>query len=128
MNSTKLPHHLWYYTVQYAHIIPNFIYNNAMEDSPRSKVGLLVFNWKLLLSFGQPVIINLNRIASKLCIKGEKGFALVLDAESYGYLFHFPVKCKVASSFNFISIKNNIDVDENEEYSDSIFDNFIFYV
>lgn len=72
MNSVKLPHHLWYYTVQYAHIIRNFIYNNAMEDSPRSKVGLLVFNWKLLPSFGQPVIINLNRIASKFCVKGEK--------------------------------------------------------
>lgn len=125
MNSAKLPHHLWYYAVQYATIIRNSIYNNSMRDSPRSKVGLLGLDTKSLLPFGQPVIINLNKTASKLHVRGEKGFALIPDAESYGYLFYLPTKRRVVSSSNFVPIKHDVDIHENEEYDDSIFDDLI---
>lgn len=69
--------------------------------------------------------MNLNKTASKLHVRGEKGFALVPDAESYGYLFYIPTKHRVVSSSNFVAIKNDVDIDENEEYDNTIFDDLI---
>ena len=61
MASSRLPHHLWYYTVQYATIIRNSIYNNSLKASPRSIVGLLGLDAKSTLPFRQLVIVNLNK-------------------------------------------------------------------
>lgn len=43
-----------------------------MKDLPRSKVGILGLDSKLLFPFGQSAIINLNKTASKLHVRGKK--------------------------------------------------------
>lgn len=96
---------MWYYAVQYATIIRNSIYNNSLKASPRSTVGLLGLDAKSTLPFGQPMIVNLNKPLSKLHVKGDKGFALVPDIDSYGYLIYIPSKRRLVSSSNYVSIK-----------------------
>ena len=68
------------------------------------------------------IIIHFYITTQILHVRGGKGFALVLDAKFYGYLFYIPTKCRAVSSSSFVAIKNDVDIDANEEYDESIFD------
>ena len=125
MTSARLPHHLWYYAVQYATIIRNSIYNNSLKASPRSTVGLLGFDAKSILPFGQPVIVNLNKPLLKLHIRGDKGFTLVPDSESYGYLIYIPSKRRVVSSSYYSAIREETTNNNEKYYNNSIFEQLI---
>lgn len=122
LKSTHLPLHLWFYAVQYATIIRNSVYNNQLNGSPRSKIGLLGLDVKTILPFGQPVIFHLTKTPSKLHYKGEQGYALVPSEESYGYYIYVSSTGRVVDSTNYAIIKKDTIIDPETEYDDSIFD------
>ena len=51
--------------------------------------------------------------------------ALVLDSESYGYPIYSPQKHRVVSSSNYAVVKPEVNLNDDEEYDESIFDNLI---
>lgn len=90
LQSVNLPIDLWFYAVQFATIMRNSIVSSTIGDSPRAKAGLTGLDVSTILPFGQPVIINKPKTASKIHSRGIKGYALCPSPHSFGYLIYVP--------------------------------------
>ena len=90
LQSVNLPIDLWFYAVQFATIMRNSIVSSSIGDSPRAKAGLTGLDVSTILPFGQPVIINKPKVASKIHSRGIKGYALCPSPHSFGYLIYVP--------------------------------------
>ncbi|CCK67876.1 uncharacterized protein KNAG_0A01870 [Huiozyma naganishii CBS 8797] len=125
LKTTNLPHHLWFYAVQFATLLRNSVYNDTIQSSARAKANLPGIDVKTILPFGQPVIAHFTKLKTKLKYRGEQGFALVPSSTSYGYNIYIPKTGKVIDTTNYAVIRSTVHINPNQDYDDTIFDDVI---
>lgn len=62
---------------------------------------------------------------SKLNYTSEQGYVLVPSEQSFGYYIFIPTTGRVVDSSNYAIIRDDIKIDKNTDYDDSIFDDII---
>lgn len=113
LQSVNLPIDLWFYAVQFATIMRNSIVSSSIGDSTRAKAGLTGLDVSTILPFGQPVIINKPKVASKIHSRGIKGSALCPSPHSFGYLIYVPGSDPpVIDTRHYKAIKGDMELQE----------------
>lgn len=85
--------------------------------SVRPKAGLANY-----IAISQRVILLSSKPINKLTVRGIKDFALTSSKVSHGYLIYAPSLHKIVDTINYVIVKNDIPVANNETYDEGIFD------